>query len=165
MLTFTKEQIKEISEQLNCGLRAFYDKLSGDLIFVPDTDKYIDIETDAWQDELEKLDKNFSEYQEIDAMKSRESFEMMADFAEKVPDRNLRNKLIEALHSHKPFRAFFSAAGVPILTSPHSNPHRPMHGVFTCIATSVNLQVLSLLWIIILLEVETMYGIVASMSI
>ena len=106
MLTFTKEQIKEISEQLDCGFRAFYHKLSGDLIFVPDTDKYIDIETDAWQDELEKLDKNFSEYQEIGAMESRESFEMMADFAEKVPDRNLRNKLIEALHSHKPFRAF-----------------------------------------------------------
>ena len=106
MLTFTKEQIKEISEQLDCGFRAFYHKLSGDLIFVPDTDRHFDMETDAWQDELEKLDKNFSEYQEIGAMKSRESFEMMADFAEKVSDKYLRNKLIEALHSNKPFRAF-----------------------------------------------------------
>ncbi len=106
MVTFTKEQIKEISEQLDCGFRAFYHKLSGDLIFVPDTDKHIGMETDAWQDELDKLDKNFSEYQEIDAMESRASFQMMADFAGKIPDKYLRNKLIEALNSNKPFRAF-----------------------------------------------------------
>lgn len=106
MLTFTKEQIKEISEQLDCGFRAFYHKLSGDLIFVPDTDTLMGMDTDAWQDELDKLDKKSSEYQEIGAMESRESFQMMADFAEKVSDKYLRNKLIEALHSHKPFRAF-----------------------------------------------------------
>ena len=106
MLTFTKEQIKEISEQLDCGFRAFYHKLSGDLIFVPDTDTLMGMDTDAWQDELDKLDKKSSEYQEIGAMESRESFQMMADFAEKVSDKYLRNKLIEALHSNKPFRAF-----------------------------------------------------------
>lgn len=106
MLAFTKEQIKEISEQLNCGFRAFYHKLSGELIFVPDTEKHFDMETDAWQDELDKLNNNFLEYQEIDAMESRESFDVMVDFAKNVPDRHLRNKLIEALNSKKTFRAF-----------------------------------------------------------
>lgn len=38
MPTFTKEQLKEISEQLDSGFRAFYHKQTGDLIFVPDTD-------------------------------------------------------------------------------------------------------------------------------
>ena len=106
MPAFTKEQIKEISDQLNCGFRAFYHKLSGELIFVPDTDKHFDMETDAWQDELDKLDNNFLEYQQIDAMESRESFDVMVDFAENISDKHLRNKLIEALNSKKPFRAF-----------------------------------------------------------
>ena len=106
MLTFSKEQIKEISEQLDCGFRAFYHKQSGDLIFVPDTDQHIGMETDAWQDDLDKLDDNPSKYQEISAMENKASFQMMADFAEEVPDTYLRNKLIEALHSNKPFRAF-----------------------------------------------------------
>ena len=49
MLTFTKEQIKEITDQLDTGFRAFYHKVSGELIFVPDTDKYYGMETEAWQ--------------------------------------------------------------------------------------------------------------------
>ena len=106
MPAFTKERIKEISEQLNCGFRAFYHKSSGELIFVPDTNKHLDMETDAWQDEQDKLDNNFLEYQEIEAMESRESFDVMVDFAETIPDQSLHNELTEALNSKKPFRAF-----------------------------------------------------------
>ena len=106
MLSFTKEQIKEISDQLNCGFHAFYHKLSGELIFVPDTDKHLDMETDAWQNELDKLENNFLEYQQIEAMESRESFNVMVDFTENVSDKYLHKKLVEALNSKKPFRAF-----------------------------------------------------------
>ena len=106
MLTFTKEQIKEISQQLDCGFRTFYHKQTGDLIFVPDTDKHINMDTDAWQEELDKLDKNFLDYQEIDAMEAGDSFRVMADFAEQLTDTKLRDKLINALNKNKPFREF-----------------------------------------------------------
>ena len=106
MLTFTKEQIKEITDQLDTGFRVFYHKVSGELIFVPDTDKHYGMEIEAWQDDLDKLDKDFTAYQEIEAMDSRDSFGVMADFAEQVPDSNLRNKLIDALNRKKPFREF-----------------------------------------------------------
>jgi len=106
MLTFTKEQVKEISEQLDCGFRAFYHKQTGDLIFVPDTDKYFDIDIKAWQDDLDKLERNFLEYQEVHAMESGDSFQVMVDFAEQLTDLNLKNKLITALNRKKPFRGF-----------------------------------------------------------
>ena len=106
MPTFTKEQIKEISEQLDCGFRAFYHKQTGDLIFVPNTDEYFDTDTNAWQDDLDKLDKNFFEYQEIEAMESSDSFRVMADFAEQLTDTNLKDKLITALSRKKPFSNF-----------------------------------------------------------
>jgi hypothetical protein len=106
MIPFTKHQIKEIAEQFQCGFRAFYHKNSGELVFVPDTSSFYDIEINAWQDAFEKIEKNSSEYQEIDRMETRDSFRMMADFAEQVNDINLRNKFIDALNRKKPFSQF-----------------------------------------------------------
>ncbi len=56
-LNFTNEQIVEISQQLECWFRSFYHKLKGTLIFVPDTSKFFDMETDAWEAELKELKK------------------------------------------------------------------------------------------------------------
>ena len=106
MTSFTKDQIREITDQLDTGFRAFYHKTSGELIFVPDTSRHYDIEINPWQADFDKLKKNSSEYQEIDAMEARDSFRVMADFAEQVNDTNLRNKLINALNKKKPFKEF-----------------------------------------------------------
>ena len=106
MLTFTKEQIKEISEQLDCGFRAFYHKQTGDLIFVPDTNRHIDMDTNAWQDDLDKLDENFLDYLEINAMETSDSFRVMTDFAEQLADTKLQDSLLTALNRNKPFREF-----------------------------------------------------------
>jgi Uncharacterised protein family (UPF0158) len=106
MLTFTKEQIKEIAEQLDCGFRAFYHKQTGELIFVPDTYKHIGMDIDAWQEDFDKLDENFIDYNEIKAMESSDSFQVMADFTEQLTDSRLREKLVTALNKRKPFREF-----------------------------------------------------------
>ncbi|MFP5040277.1 UPF0158 family protein [Parasediminibacterium sp. JCM 36343] len=106
MLTFTKEKIKEISEQLDLGLRAFFHKQTGKLLIVPDTNKDFDIEEEAWQEDLDELDENFLDYCEINPMESRDSFQVMADFAEEVADPKLRAKLVAALEKRKPFREF-----------------------------------------------------------
>lgn len=106
MPTFTTAQIKEISDQLDCGFRAFYHKLSGDLIFVPDMDKHFDMETDAWKEDFDKLKKNKSKYQEIEAMESRDSFRIMEEFAEQLSDTELGDQLLKALQKKKPFSHF-----------------------------------------------------------
>ncbi|MEO8414575.1 MAG: UPF0158 family protein [Ginsengibacter sp.] len=106
MLTFTKEQIKEISEQLDCGFQAFYHKQTGELIFVPDTDRHSGMDTDAWQDDLDKLDVNFFDYHKIEAMEASDSFRVMADFTEQLTDSKLQDKLVNALNKNRPFREF-----------------------------------------------------------
>jgi Uncharacterised protein family (UPF0158) len=106
MLTFTKEQIKEIADQLDCGFRAFYHKQNGELIFVPNTEKHYDMDTEAWQDELDKLEENFSDYKQIVAMESNDSFSVMEDFAEQVNDSALQEKLFNELNRKHPFREF-----------------------------------------------------------
>jgi len=106
MPTFTPQQIKEISDQLDCGFRAFYHKTFGDLIFVPHMDKHFDIEIDAWKAEFDKLKKNKSRYQEIAAMDSKDSFRIMEDFALQLSDTTLADDLLEALQKKHPFRHF-----------------------------------------------------------
>ncbi len=106
MLTFTKEQIKEIADDLDCGLRVFYHKETGELIIVPDTDKNFGMDTEEWQEDLDKLEENFMDYQEIYAMESRDSFRVMADFTEQLADERLQSKLIHALNNKKPFSGF-----------------------------------------------------------
>lgn len=107
MDSLTKEQIKEIAEQLDCGFRCFWHKKNGDFVFVPDTLRYPDIDIDAWTDEMEKLDNNFGDYKEIAQLESSDSFEIMADFVGTFSDSNrLKDKLIDALNSKKPFSEF-----------------------------------------------------------
>ena len=106
MPSFTTEQIREISEQLDSGFLAFYHKVSGELIFLPDTDRYMDMETDAWQEDIEKLKKKRSQYQQVEAMHTKDSFNVMVDFAEQVSDANLKSELLDALDRKKPFRHF-----------------------------------------------------------
>lgn len=107
MSTLTQEQIKEIAEQLDCGFRCFWNKTNGDLLFVPDTLKYPDMEMDSWSDEMKKLNDNFDEYKEIDSLGSHDSFEIMGDFIQTLSDSNkLKGKLIVALNRRKPFAGF-----------------------------------------------------------
>lgn len=53
------------------------------------------------------LENDFSDYVEIEPMKSHESFEIMTDFVETLSDSNqLKYKLINALNKKKPFKEF-----------------------------------------------------------
>jgi len=109
MEPFTKDQIKEIVEQFDCGFRAFYHKTSRELIFVPNSTWDYELEANAWQNEFKKLKKNPSKYQEIHRMQSRDSFRIMADFAEQVENTNLQTELFNALNRRHPFREFKAA--------------------------------------------------------
>jgi hypothetical protein len=61
---------------------------------------------EPWEKDLKELEANWEDYLEFDNMSSRESFEIMADFAENIENSILHNKLINALNKLKPFRNF-----------------------------------------------------------
>jgi hypothetical protein len=107
MKTLTQEQIIEIAEELDCGFRSFWNKTNGELLFIPNELKFPGMDIEAWSEEIEKLDANFSDYVEIESMQSYESFEIMVDFVETIPDSNkLKDRLMYALNKKKPFREF-----------------------------------------------------------
>lgn len=106
MNSSTNEIIKEIADQLDCGLRAFIHKTSGQLLFVPEENDLTDMDLDSWKDDLKLLKKNSKEYHEIEKWSSSDGFEMMSEFANQVSDSRLQRRLFEALKKNKPFREF-----------------------------------------------------------
>ncbi len=107
MQTLTEEQINEIAEQLDCGFRGFWNKLTGELVFVPDLSNNPEFDNEFFEEELEELDNNFDDYVEIENPSSSDSFEIMANFAEQLKGNDkLKNQLIKALNNKKPFQGF-----------------------------------------------------------
>lgn len=102
----TTDKIKEIAEQLDCGFRAFIHKTTGQFLFVPDENFLTAIDLDSWDEELEQLEKNFTDYYEIDKWTSSEAFEIMSEFADQLTESNLQSRLFDALRKNKLLREF-----------------------------------------------------------
>ena len=107
MTTLTKEQINEIADQLDLGFRCFWHRYNHDLVFIPDTIRNPGMETEFFEEEIEKIDNDCNNYVEIQPLDSSDSFEIMADFAYQLRDNiQLTSELTSALARRKPFREF-----------------------------------------------------------
>jgi len=105
MIKLTIDQIKEIAEDLDCGNKCYINKETCDIITTPDFDSgYADEE--LWDDDIKELEENWDKYVELDKMESHESFEIMADFAENVDSKELKDSLVNALNRKHPFQDF-----------------------------------------------------------
>lgn len=106
MIRITKEQIKEIADQLDCRMKCYINKETGIIKSVPDFDSMQTSSTEPWDDVLNELDENWGNYLEIEQMESHESFEIMVEFAEDVDSKELHDALINALNRKHPFQNF-----------------------------------------------------------
>jgi hypothetical protein len=59
-------------------------------------------DTDIWEEELEKIETEWTDYIVIEKLDSRESFRIMEDFAEKIDNNELR----QVLQLRSPFANF-----------------------------------------------------------
>ncbi len=85
------KQIHEISQDLQCGLKTFINKKTGEIksIFDPN-EVYSDPE--IWEEELEKIENEWIDYSVIEKMESWEAFQVMEDFIEEIKDERLKIK-------------------------------------------------------------------------
>lgn len=106
MISLIKDQIKEIAEQLDCGMRCYINKETCEIKIVLNFESWQTDDREPWKDILDELDKNWDKYFEIERMESHESFKIMADFTETVDIKELRDRLINALNRKHPFQNF-----------------------------------------------------------
>ena len=101
----TKEKIAEIAQQLECGMVCFYHRPTGNIDCHPDPyDPYFDPE--PWQDLIDKIENNRDDYDRFEKIDSTEGFQVMADFAHSLTDRNFKEKILERLARRRPFQNF-----------------------------------------------------------
>lgn len=102
----TENQIEEIADKLDCGMRCFYNLKTGEIKTILNFDSWIGADEEPWEEDSKEIDENWGDYFEFDGFESHDSFRIMADFAEKVDDTRLQDKLINALNRPKPFQNF-----------------------------------------------------------
>lgn len=107
MTKLTREQIKEIAEQLDCGFSCYCNIKTNALLYVPHIENNLNTDLDAWAEDLEKIKKERRNYKTIDPPKSSDTFELMLRFIKTLPeDSKLRSILTQALAKRKPFQEF-----------------------------------------------------------
>ena len=105
-MKLTEKQIEEIADNLDSGMRCFYNLKSGEIKTILNFDSWIGADEELWEEESKEIDENWGDYFEFVGFESHESFRIMADFAESVEDYRLQDKLIDALNKRKPFQNF-----------------------------------------------------------
>jgi hypothetical protein len=104
-MTLTDEHINEIAELLDCGEVCFFHEPTGTLEHYPDPDNLY-FEPEFWQETMDKVESDRSNYQRFEKMDSRQGFQVMEDFANSLTDENFRTRLFEQLAQRKPFSKF-----------------------------------------------------------
>jgi predicted nuclease with TOPRIM domain len=108
MIKLTEEQIKEVADNLDCGLKCYYNTKTGEIKSVIDQESWLDTDMEPWEEELAEIEENWDDYIAFDNLETHESFEIMEDFAERINDAQLQKRVFHALNNKKPFRNFSS---------------------------------------------------------
>lgn len=102
----TYEQITELADNLDCGLRCFVHKEKKDIVVLPDTINNPDPDSGPWDEESEEIKNNLDRYVEIEKMDTQESFRLMEKFIDTVDDIRQKEKFEDALRRPRPFGNF-----------------------------------------------------------
>ena len=100
------QMIKEIAENWESGLTCYWNKKTGELKAVFADDVWIDEDDSDGEDDTNDIQPNSEDYIQFNVMDSRESFDIMADFADTVEDKKVQRRLIQVLNEPKPFAKF-----------------------------------------------------------
>lgn len=100
----TAEQIIELADNLDSGLRCFVHRQEKKIVTVLDIDEHAD-NFKYWNKVLRQV-SDPDQYVEIEKMDANESFRLMTNFIETVEDLPQKNRFEEALIKPKPFRNF-----------------------------------------------------------
>ena len=106
MIKLTDIQIKEIADWLDCGMRCYYNKQTGEIKHILNFDNWMYADEELWEEDLKELEENWENYIEFEGMTSHDSFKVMAEFIDTVDNNYLRERLLHALNNRKPFQNF-----------------------------------------------------------
>ena len=99
------EQIHSISQDLQCGLKTFVNKETYEIKSIIDPDNPYS-EPEFYEEELEKIENDWTDFAVIEKMESWEAFKIMEDFVDEIENEKLKQDLTKILNSKSPFANF-----------------------------------------------------------
>lgn len=105
-LTITDEQIKQIAEDLDCGMVVYFHTETKEIESHPDFDNNEYADQSFFRDVMRKIEKDIDKYLEFEPLQPYESFKIMELFIDEVKDEDVQNKLFNSIKRKKPFRNF-----------------------------------------------------------
>jgi len=107
MIKLTDEQISDIAQDLEAGLKCFIHKVTGDVKTLPDElNSNMEMDEELWQDVIDEIDNDEENFIVIEGMDSRESYILMEKFIDTVEDKQIAARLTNAINVPKPFHTF-----------------------------------------------------------
>jgi len=107
MITLTEEQISDIAQDLEAGLKCFIHKVTGEVKTLPDElNSNMEMDEELWQDVIDEIDNDEENFIVIEGMDSHESYLLMEKFIDTVDDKQLAARLTNAINVPKPFHTF-----------------------------------------------------------
>ncbi|MBL0106345.1 MAG: hypothetical protein IPP52_03360 [Ignavibacteria bacterium] len=107
MIKLTEEQISDIAQDLEAGLKCFIHKVTGEVKTLPDElNGNMEIDEELWQDVIDEIDNDAENFIVIEGMDSRESYMLMEKFIDTLEDKQIIARLTNAINVPKPFHTF-----------------------------------------------------------
>ena len=103
-MKLTSKQINEIAQDLEAGMKVYLNKETLELESVLDWDDMINPE--PWEKIMEKIENEWTDYMIFEKHESREAFQIMEDFVDKIDDQKFKEDLIKILNLKSPFANF-----------------------------------------------------------
>lgn len=107
-MEISKSIIKEIAQELDCGNTCYYNTKTAEIIAIPNFSDMWDEDDfkEAFESEFEKVEKQKKDIIKLEGLESFESFKIMEQFVDQLPDVELRGELEYVLENKKPFQKF-----------------------------------------------------------
>ena len=108
MDNYNSHIIKHIAEELDCGYDVYFNLKTEECLSIPSfSDAFFDDTiADAFQDELERVQEQPSDFIKFEVLNSFESFKIMERFVAQLPHQDLKVTLEHILANKKPFQRF-----------------------------------------------------------
>ncbi len=92
------KQINDIAQSLDAGLTCYVNKKTAAIKELPSQEMLDYGDGDLWEEDIQEVERSLDNYIKIEKPSSREGFQFMERFVEKVSDVRIQNKLFPFLH-------------------------------------------------------------------
>jgi hypothetical protein len=104
-MKLTSKKVSEIAEELLSGMKVFINPKDLEIVPILDWDGMYG-DSEVWEDELERIDREWPKLVVLQKMPSQRAFTIMEEFIDEVGDKKLQTDLINILTRRSPFANF-----------------------------------------------------------